>query len=266
MLRLVTTTLVTGSNHPSVVDYVHAEQYTLSIRVSADGFCFAAHHPERTDEFAYMPYEVDPLLPVVVNLKKAKETLPMLQHRYGVVQMLLADAPCQVVPEEYAEVQGIGERIVRLSEYALALRFQADTMLMKWAEEAFPGLHIFPGLFPVLRFALQRNDITLCHLHGRRMDMICVRGGRLLFVNTFDSDTAANALYYLLGTWQTLGLSQQDDVLTIVGRSSCRREFAAKASRFIRHVVEPNPAELFHTTELARLSAVPFDVQTLVNG
>ena len=266
MLRWVTTTPVTGSNHPSVVDYVHAEQYTLSIRVSADGFCFAAHHPERADEFAYMPYEVDPLLPVVANLKQAKETLPMLQHPYGAVQMLLADAPCQAVPEEYADVPSAGEQIVRLPEYCLALRFQADAALMRWADEAFPNLRVFPGLFPVLRFALQRESVTLCHLHGRRMDVICVRDGRLLFVNTFDSDTAANALYFLLGAWQTLGLSQHDDVLTIVGRSSCRRELAAKASRFIRHVVEPSPAELFHASELARLAAVPFDVQTLVNG
>ncbi|MBR4338151.1 MAG: DUF3822 family protein [Bacteroidaceae bacterium] len=249
-----------------MVDYVHAEQYTLSIRVSADGFCFAVHHPERAEEFAFMPYDTDPLLPVVANLKRAQEALPMLQHRYGKVYLLLADAPCQAVPEEYIGVLGLGEQMVRLPEYALALRFQADAVLMKWVAETYPDVQIVPGLFPVLRFALQEENMTLCHLHGRRMDMLCVRDGRLLFANTFDSDTAANGLYYLLGTWQALGLSQEDDVLTLVGRSSCKRELAAKASRFVRHVVEPNPAELFHTTELARLAAVPFDVQSLVNG
>ena len=249
-----------------MVDYVHAEQYTLSIRVSADGLCFAVHHPERAEEFAFMPYDVDLLLPMVANLKQAKQTLPMLQHRYGNVQLLLSDVPCQVVPEEYENVQGVGDHVVKLTEHALALCFQPQAVLIKWVEENFPGLQIYPGLLPVLDFALQRDNITLCHLHGRRMDMICVRDSRLQLVNTFDSDTAANALYFLLGTWQTLGLSQEEDTLMLAGRSSCKRELAAKASRFIRHVVEPRPAELFHASELARLAAVPFDLQCLVNG
>lgn len=249
-----------------MVDYVHAEQYTLSIRVSADGLCFAVHHPERADEFAYMPYDADPLLPMVANLKQALETLPLLQHRYGKVRLLLADAPCQVVPDDFVNVQGLGEHVVSLPEHFLSLRFQVDATLMKWAEKTFDNLYVCPGLFSVLRFALQQENVTLCHLHGRRMDLICVRDGRLQFANTFDSDTTANALYFLLGTWQTLGLSQEDDVLTIVGRSSCKRELTAKTSRFIRHVADPRPAELFHASELARLAAVPFDLQTLVNG
>ena len=87
-----------------MVDFAHAEQYTLSIRVSTDGLCFAVHHPERTAEYAYHPYDADPLLPVVANLRAAQETLPLLGYRYGKVQVLLADAPCTVVPGEYHAV------------------------------------------------------------------------------------------------------------------------------------------------------------------
>jgi len=248
----------------------NAQQYTLSIRVSADGFCFAAHHPQRPEEYAFQPYASDPLLPALANLKQAWETLPMLRQSYANVQMLLADAPCEVLPAELCgewsggSGEGLAVSVVS-GRTALTLRFVPDRALLAWAEETFPGVRIMPGLYPVLRFALgQGLTQTLCHLRGRSMDIISMRDGRLQFVNTFDCDTATTALYYLMGTWQTLGLSQTDDVLTLVGRSACERELKAKLSRFIRHIDEPRSADLFHTTELARLAAVPFDLQALV--
>ena len=277
-----------------MVDYTHAEQYTLSIRVSTDGLCFAVHHPERTEEYAYHPYEVDPLLPVVANLREAQEALSLLRHRYGKVQVLLADTPCAVVPREYdAVVSPCPEKSRPLTATlptGEVLRFNADEALFRWVHEALsPTLPVgrtdgvgdavsyIPGLYSVLRFAFcsavsstdaggSELPFVLCHLHGRLMDIVCIRDGKLSFVNTFDSSCAANALYYLMGTWQMLGLSQLNDVLTLVGRSACLREFRAKANRFIRHINEPRPADLFHATELARLAAVPFDLQTLVNG
>ena len=261
MPRSETTTQVTGSNHPPVVDYAHADQYTLSIRVSADGFCFAVHHPEQAEKFAFLPYDIDPLVPVVANLRQAREEIPMLQQAYGKVQFLLTDAPCQVIPAEYA-VEQLSACSLRFPDRPEVVSFSVEDAVVKWTEEVFPKAQFYPGLYPVLRFAFQHEG-CLCHLHGRRMDMVSVAYGRLNLVNTFEIGTASDALYYLLGTWQALGLSQQDDLLTIVGRSACKRELKAKASRFIRRVEEPLPAQVFHTTELARLSAVPFDLQCL---
>jgi len=251
-----------------VVDYAHAKDYTLSIRVSADGFCFAVHHPERAEDYAFLPYDLDPLVPVVANLKKAKESLPMLQQSYGKVQLLLSDASCEVLPAEYGEQSAL---TVFSSACSVAIRFHANSTLVTWMETAFPGARLVPGLLPVLDVASREGQhvdgkpFTLCHLHGRKMDIVSMKGDQLLFVNTFDVDAATTALYYLLGAWQTLGLSQEDDTLTLVGRSPFQRELQAKISRFIRHIEEPRPAALFHTTELSRLAAVPFDLQALAD-
>lgn len=269
-----------------IIERHNAQQYTLSIRVSADGFCFAAHHQERADEYAFQPYAPDPLLPVVANLRQAHEALPMLQHHYARVQLLLADAPYEVIPAPFAGAEVADDALTLMDDGGrtpVTLRFTPDSSLSAWVRETWPDARIVPGIWPVLRFALMfglgvrgerlgletaantPHPSTLCHLHGRSMDIISIRDGRLQFVNTFDVPTAVTALYYLMGTWQTLSLSQTDDELAIVGRSPIERELKAKASRFIRHVREPRSADLFHTTELARLSAVPFDLQALLN-
>jgi len=275
-----------------IIERHNAQQYTLSIRVSADGFCFAVHHPQRADEYAFQPYAPDPLLPVVANLRQAREALPMLQHHYACVQLLLADAPYEVIPAPFAGAETADDAPALMDDGGrtpVTIRFAPDSSLSAWVRATWPDARIVPGIWPVVRFALRfglgvrgerlgleaatytpnpspltPHPITLCHLHGRSMDVVSIRDGRLQFVNTFDVPTAVTALYYLMGTWQTLGLSQTDDELAIVGRSPIERELKAKATRFIHHVREPRSADLFHTTELARLSAVPFDLQALV--
>ncbi|MBO5860482.1 MAG: DUF3822 family protein, partial [Alistipes sp.] len=45
----------------TVIDFNKTRQYTLSIRLSADGFCFAVHNPQVPSEYAFQPYSIDPL-------------------------------------------------------------------------------------------------------------------------------------------------------------------------------------------------------------
>lgn len=261
-----------------MIVYSRSNEYTLSIRVSADGFCFAAHHPDSSSEYAFQTYLPDLQLPLPANLKKAKETLPLLQHDYGRVQLLLADGSYTTVPTEYVSEASARDYFVESFPLTtarqevlmtavspqVAMLFSADKTLLKWIDTLFPGVEVAHAMLPVLRFALHGgSDRVLCYLHGRRMDVVCVRNGQLQFVNTFDNDTADNALYYLLGVWQTLGLSQTDDVLTLAGRATDSRELTTALSRFIRRIGWVDAAAEFHATELARHADLPFDLQAL---
>lgn len=274
-----------------MVDYTRSNEYTLSIRISADGFCFAVHHPERPSEYAFMPYDVDALLPVPANLKAACESLPMLGHTYGSVRMLLADEPYTLVPAEYytpsdaralfaqnfpctTDRQEVITEELPAGQYLLS---GVDATILRWARNFFPGIVIGHSMNPVLRYALTANvqgdlsddnntppDLFLCNLHARKMDLVCVRDGKLAFAGTFDNDNPDNALYYLLGVWQTLGLSQQDDTLTLAGNASDARELRTALSQYIRHLEVFDATRTFHTSELARIDRIPFDLQALI--
>ena len=261
-----------------MIDYKRSSDYTLSIRLSADGFCFSAHHPKRPDEYAFMPFDVNPQLPVPANLKQARESLQMLQYPYGRVQVLFVDEPWTLVPTEFYEPESgrtlyevnfplTTERqqlVERPMPTGQTLLFTVDKSVLKWTENFFPGAVFIHAMEPVLRFAMHaQTNLFLCHFHERVVDFVCVRQGKLLFANAFTNDDVENASYFLLNVWQTLGLSQIDDVLTLAGKGSLVRSFRSSIQRFVRHVEILSPASVFHASELARVDNVPFDLQAL---
>ena len=84
-----------------MIDFNKTRQYTLSIRLSTDGFCFAVHNPQAANEFAFLPYRIDPLKPLTANLKAAIQEVDMLKHTYGAINILLADTDYTLIPKEY---------------------------------------------------------------------------------------------------------------------------------------------------------------------
>ena len=264
-----------------MVDFNQSSQYTLSIRVSADGFCFALHHPEQVGEYAFMPYEVDPRLPVPANLKRAKESLSMLSHTYGHTNLLIVDSPYTLVPAEYCSPEAV--RDMYLQNFPLTpshqqvecgdvcggkvkLLYAVDKALMHWADILFPGAVVSHSLQPILTYLINAGARSfLVNIHEKKADVIYVDAGRLQFANTFDYANPDDAAYYVLGVWQALGLSQTDDALTLAGKASDLRALRRTLERFVRHVDVVQRAAMFHGTELARLDSVPFDLCTLVS-
>jgi hypothetical protein len=68
----------------------------------------------------------------------------------------------------------------------------------------------------------------------------------------------------LLNCWQILGLSQTEDTLHLAGNARNAKEIIKELSKFIQNIHTIHPAEEFHSTELARLGEIPFDLQALI--
>lgn len=229
-----------------------------------------------------MPFDVDPALPVPANLKRAKETLQMLGYTYGHTDVLMADSPCTLVPDEYAASDSL--RDFYLQNFPLMpshhevmcgdvcggkvkLLFGVDKALLKWVDTLFPGASVSHSLQPVLAYLINiRARKFLVSLHEKRADLLFVDGDRLQYVNTFDAATADDVAFYVLSVWKMLGLSQTDETLTLVGKQTEVRAARHVLGRFIRSIDTLLPAEAFHGTELARLDGIPFDLCTLVSG
>ncbi len=267
-----------------MIDFNKTRQYTLSIRLSTDGFCFAVHNPHTSNEYAYQPYRIDPLKSVAGNLKAAAEETEMLKHTYGAVNIILADAPYTLVPKEYyaeqyerelyrhniaesAATDTIMHNVVG-DEQAVVL-FAIEKQLHKYITTHYPKAKVYAAVSPLINFGVERSyaigkKYCLLYLRKRSFDLMCYENAAPLFINTFHYRDTADALYYLLGCWTTLALSQTDDTLYIAGHSRQAKALVKELSKFIQNIHIIRPAEEFHSTELARTDEMPFDLQALI--
>ena len=59
-------------------------------------------------------------------------------------------------------------------------------------------------------------------------------------------------------------MSQTDDTLHIVGQQRATKALLKELTLFIQNIHIIRPAEEFHSTELARVDEMPFDLQALI--
>ena len=72
-------------------DFNKSEQYTLSIRLSTDGFSFSVFNPLGDGEFSYYDREVDESLSLTANLKQTFRELEWLKRPFRRVNVLMAN-------------------------------------------------------------------------------------------------------------------------------------------------------------------------------
>lgn len=267
-----------------MIDLKHTKQYTLSIRLSTDGFCFAAHNPQVDEQFAYMPYKIDPQKSLTANLKSAVQETKMLRHIYATVNIIVGDTDYTLIPKEFYDSScerdlytqtfpqtspnmAIQHNIVG-NEQIVTL-FGIDHQLYKYISEQYPKAHLYTPVSSLINFGVEKSLISskrycLLYLHKRNLDFLCFENGTPVFANSFSNRDTADTLYYLLNCWQMLGLSQTDDTLHIAGSARNAKALSQELEQFIQHIHHVRPAEEFHTTELARIDEMPFDLQALI--
>ncbi len=266
-----------------MIDFNKTRQYTLSIRLSTDGFCFTVHNPKVANEYAYLPYRIDPLKPLANNLKSAIEDTEMLKHTYGEVNIILADTTYTLIPKEYHAEQYESEfyrlntssattpillRNVASDEQAVVL-FDIEKQLHKYITLRYPKAKVYSAITPLIHFGIDRSYASnkrycLLHVCKHSIDFMCFESATPLFVNTFHYRNAADALYFLLNCWGVLNLSQTNDTLHIAGESRHTKAITKELKKFIQNIHIIRPAEEFHSTELARIDEMPFDLQALI--
>ena len=155
-----------------MIDFNKSRHYTLSIRLSTDGFCFAVHNPQAANEYAYLPYRIDPLKPLTSNLKAAVEETEMLRHTYGAVNIILADANYTLIPKEYYAEQyerelyqynfassGTNDPIAHniVGDEQSMVLFSIEKQLHKYITTQYPKAKIYAAITPLINFGVERS-------------------------------------------------------------------------------------------------------------
>ena len=267
-----------------MIDFNRTKQYTLSIRLSTDGFCFSVHNPQVDNQYAYQPYSIDPLKSLTANLKAALQDTEMLRHTYAKVNIIIAEAPYTIIPKEYYAESHQRELYLQnfpsstdntivlpnmVGEGQAVVLFGVERQLYQFITERYPKAQLYAPVSPLIDFGVEKSyasgrNYFMVHMHKRYAHVLCFTNAAPLFVNTFSGRDTADTLYFLLNCWQTLGLSQTEDTLHLAGTSRNAKALTRELEKFIQHIHIIRPAEEFHSTELARIGEMPFDLQTLI--
>ena len=254
------------------IDFTKSEQYTLSIRLSADGFSFSIHHPQDEEDFFFANHPVNVSYSMTANIKKMIQAIGELKYPYQQTNILIDTSRFTPIPFDlfedelgdelfYHNFQHRDNEIVLcniLGKSNIALLFGMDKHAHQLLVEQFPQARIFACVSPLTEhfINLSKKEYSrklYAHFRPNKMEIFAYDKGKLLLINTFNCKQTSDQVYYLLYVWQQLGFSQEKDQLYLVGNMDAKEELLNELNKFLRQVnLLPMQEEL------------PFDLQTLM--
>ncbi len=242
-------------------DFNKSELYTLSIRLSTDGFSFSVFNPQGQEQADILNREVNESLSFTANLKQTFRELDWLKRPFRRINVLIADNRYTLIPleffeDEQAETVFYHNHTKRENETVqynilpksnVVVLFGIDKSVCAFLHEQYPDPKFFSQSSPLIEYfgekSRTRNDRKLyAHLRREAIDVYAFEHGRLLLANTFACKETSDRLYYLLYIWKQLGFDQEHDELHLTGNLDDKEALLTELQKFIRHAFVMNPA------------------------
>lgn len=265
------------------IDFTKSEQYTLSIRLSTDGFSFSIYNPLGGSDFYFRSCPVNTQQSMAANVKAFLAATDELKYKYRQTNILACTSrytpvPLEIYEDEQAETifyQNLPKRnneIILcnvLGKSNVVVLFSMDKLTHLFLSEQFPGARFFSAISPQIEYlsgrSRQGNNYKLyVNLHPHDMDVFCFDKGRLQLVNTYAVSSPEDRCYYLLNIWNQLRYDQEHDELHLTGSCPQRNELMAELRKYVRHVFIINPQADFNESHTSRIEDISFDIQSLL--
>jgi hypothetical protein len=268
--------LETGSNIQS--------NYTLSIRLSTDGFSFVHGNPGNLSSFKHKLFKVEKQAAYLEKLRTAINKLSFLKKGTQTdVNILVEGDPMMVPPGEYTateltELYAFGHGAssgVKLLTNTLSCHtmevFPIDAGLYIYLSQRFPHAQYYASITPVMEhFLPQKGEdaqygALYAYLHENKLSVFVLKEDAVLYSNQFTLTHREDAPFFILSVWKTLKMNQNRDSLYImsdVPADGVIRELTT----FVAHVMVVNPRTDFPNSPIARKGEIQFDMQTLINA
>ncbi len=242
------------------IDYSKSEQYTLSIRLSTDGFSFSIYNPIHDSTLSFFEKEIDTSLSLTANLKQAFRELEFLNHEYKRVNILVTGKRFTLVPLElfeddqteilfhynhpYRENETIQYNI--LKTHNLVVIFGIDRSAYSFLNEQYPHARFYSQVSPLTEYFAVKSRLgnskkLYASLRSGAIDLYCYEKGHLLLVNSFECKQTEDRVYYLLYVWKQLEFDQERDELHLTGLLTDKEALVKELRKFILQVFIMNP-------------------------
>ena len=244
-----------------MIDFTKSKQYTLSIRLSTDGFSFSIYNPIHDDSLSIIEKEIDTSLSLTTNLKTAFHELDFLNHPYKRVNIMMASKRFTIVPldlfeEDQAELLFYHNHQKRENETVLysilrknnvSVIFGIDKSAHTLLNKLYPEARLYSQATPFIdyfsvksRLGNSKKMYTSVRKDG--IDIYCFDRGHILLANSFDCTNTEDRIYYLLYAWKQLEFNQERDELHLTGTLPDKDALMSELKKFILQVFIMNPA------------------------
>ena len=264
-------------------DFTKSEQYTLSIRLSTDGFSFSIYNPPEGSDLYFRSYQVNTQQSMAANVKAFLAATDEFKYKYKQTNILIHTARYTPVPlvffEDdqsemifYQNLPKQNNEIILcniLGKSNVVVLFSIDKLTHLLLSEHFPDARFFSTVSPQIEYlstlSKQTGNYKLyANLHSHSMDVLCFNKGCLQLVNTYTINSPEDRCYYLLNIWNRLQYNQENDELHLIGLLDKKSELIAELKKYIRCIFIINPQADFNESHASRIEYIPFDIQSLL--
>ncbi len=266
------------------IDLTKSEQYTLSIRLSADGFSFSIYNPAVEDKFHIESYPVNASYSMTANLKEMLAATDALKHSYKRINILYDTHRFTPIPFDLFEDEQMDDLFYHnfskldnetvlcnvLGKSNVVILFGIDKLAHQLLTEHFPTARIFSTVSPITEYFARKSRHghvrkLYAHVREQALEVYAYDKGRLQLINTFPCRETADRVYYLLYIWQQLGYDQEHDELHLTGGiDSEQKTLIAELRNYLRQVFIVRPNAGLNRDEPSWIEEIPFDMQTLI--
>ena len=266
------------------IDFTKSNQYTLSIRLSTDGFSFSVYNPLEECDFYFRTYSVNTQQSMAANVKAFLAQTDELKYTYRQINILIhtvryTSVPLELFEDEqmetiyYQNFRKQNNEIVLcnvLGKSNVVVLFSIDKLTHLFLAEQFPNARFFSTISPQIEYLTSRsklgnNNKLYANIHANSMDVLALDKGKLQLVHSYAVNNAGDCAYYLLNIWKQLTYDQEHDELHLTGDNIVyRQQLSEQLKQYLRRIFIINPQADFNTSHTARIEDIPFDIQSLL--
>lgn len=252
----------------------------LTIRIGRHSLSFSAISKENAGNIVFEPYTVRSGISMAANLREALKEINLLKNGWERA-MVLIDSPVMMVPvEEFHDNQKEiiyhhsitgheGETVMATVLPALnavaVYSINKDLKLViddNFADVRFNHVcssvwnHLYKRSFTGVRMKLY------AYFHDKKMELFSFRQNRFKFTNSFDTDLAPDAIYFMLSVWKHLAFDNKRDELHLAGEVPDKDSLMQELRAFIQNVYVINPKAEFNRAPITEIKNLPYDLMT----
>ena len=157
-------------------DFNKSEQYTLSIRLSTDGFSFSIFNPLGEGRFSFHEHGVDDSLSLTANLKQAFRETDWLKNPFRRINVLMAGKRFTFIPLEFFEDEQAetvfyhnhsrqDNELVQyniLHKNNIVVLFGMDKSACSLLREQYPDVRFYAQASPLIEYFAAKSRLGNC--------------------------------------------------------------------------------------------------------
>lgn len=257
------------------------EDARLTIRLTARDLWLMAIDKSAEYGIRHERFDLKPGFSPTAEIRDCLQNSTLMCNNYRKAQ-LLVDAPVMLTPiEEYhgQDHKALFVRTFRPEQRETIVKhiipdlnviafFTLRTEVQTLLSERFDELRIIPLMRTTWsrmhKKSLMGNRKKLyAYFHEDKLEVFAFEKSRFKYHNSFEKISSADAVYFMLHVWKTIGLDNNEDEMYLLGILPDEERIKSQLERYLRKVYVLHTAADFHRAPMTGIKGIPYDMVTL---